>query len=60
MFQSINSSITKFSKYNKAFNHKTLDIALNKYKELAKKYYFILYSKISTVIILNQQTKIYF
>jgi len=40
MFQSINSSITKFAKYNKSFNHKTLGIALNKCKELAKKILF--------------------
>jgi len=57
MFQSINSSVTKFAKYNKAFNHETLGIALNKCKELAKKFYFILCTKISTIIILTNILK---
>ena len=36
MFQSINSTVRKFAKYIKTFNHKTYDTALNKYTELAK------------------------
>jgi len=31
MFQSINSTSTKFAKYNKTFNHKTYATVLNKY-----------------------------
>jgi len=38
-FLSINSSITKFAKYNRTCNHKTQDIALNKYTEFAEQYH---------------------
>jgi hypothetical protein len=36
MFQSINSTITKFAKYKKTFNHKTQETALNKYIQVAR------------------------
>jgi hypothetical protein len=49
--QSINSSITKFAKYHKTFNHATKDIDLNKYKELAKKHNSTIYGKILKIII---------